>query len=142
VTSGHSYLIGDRTTAESWEVTPTQKRCLGKLDGPGVLFHTNHCLDPETQAIEDVASLSKTTHDRFHHLSDKVYAVKNRHDLLAVLQSHDGFPKSICSHFESGAQDPSFTCGGGIMDLHAGDMLFWRGCEKMPELQSLIEARF
>ncbi|MGZ3809342.1 MAG: hypothetical protein ACXVCE_14755, partial [Bacteriovorax sp.] len=41
---------------------------------------------------------------------------------------HDEFPKSICSHFENGAQDPSFTCGGGVSDLKRGRHIFWRGC--------------
>ena len=41
---------------------------------------------------------------------------------------HEGYPKSIGSHFQSGAQDPSMTCGGGIADFNNKGYYFWRGC--------------
>ena len=61
-------------------------------------------------------------------LAKKTYKVTDLTDFKNLLTDHDEFPKSICSHFENGTQDPSFTCGGGVSDLKTGQHNFWRGC--------------
>ena len=38
--------------------------------------------------------------------------------------------KSICSHFESNAQDPSTTCGGALGSFKHNKFRFWRGCKE------------
>lgn len=130
VTSGHNYIISDPTGGEHWEVTPIKHEKVGSMgvQEQGGSFHTNHCLGPEISKMEDKNSISSTTHVRYELLENKVPHIKSYEGLKGLLQDHEGHPKSICSHFESGAQDPSMTCGGGIGDLTGDDFYFWRGC--------------
>lgn len=130
VTSGHNYLISSKEGGEHWEITPDLAECVGKVlvNTQGFAFHTNHCLGTEIQKLEDKSSMSSTTFNRFDLLSKKVNHVKDINTLKGLLTDHDEFPKSICSHFENGAQDPSFTCGGGVADLNRNVAVFWRGC--------------
>ncbi len=130
VTSGHNYIVSDEAQGEHWEVTPKLSERVGHVDAGSVghAFHTNHCLGPKVQEHEDATSSSSTTHIRWNLLEKLVPKVRDLEDMFSLLTSHDGYPKALCSHFESGAQDPSFTCGGGIADLTAGRGRFWRGC--------------
>jgi isopenicillin-N N-acyltransferase-like protein len=130
VTSGHNYLISSPKGGEHIEVTPTIAEKVSALaEGQvGGIFHTNHCMGFEIKKIEDVSSMSSTTFNRYNLLSKKTYKVTNLEDFKNLLTDHEEFPKSICSHFENGAQDPSFTCGGGVSDLKKGHYIFWRGC--------------
>ena len=130
VTSGHNYLISSREGGEHWEITPEITELVGKVEKNtnGFAFHTNHCLGPKIQELEDKSSMSSTTFNRFNLLTKKVNTVKNINTLKGLLTDHEEFPKSICSHFENGAQDPSFTCGGGVADLNRNVAVFWRGC--------------
>jgi isopenicillin-N N-acyltransferase-like protein len=130
VTSGHNYILSDSSGGEHWEVTPevAERVALANNENYGVAFHTNHCLGPKVQKIEDKKSMSSTTHARYELLEKKLTDTKTLKDLTTVLTDHEGHPKSICSHFESGTQDPSFTCGGGMADLISGESHWWRGC--------------
>lgn len=130
VTSGHNYLISDKSAGEHWEVTPHISEQVSKLapGQQGSIFHTNHCLGPKTKELEDQKSISSTTHIRFDLLGKKKHQVVDFNSMVDLLQDHEGEPKSLCSHFESGAQDPSFTCGGGVYDLTHGEVKLWRGC--------------
>lgn len=130
VTSGHNYLISSPLGGEHWEITPTHQERVGKVESKssGYAFHTNHCLGKEIEKLEDKSSMSSTTFCRFDLLSKKVENVKDLNTLKGLLTDHEEFPKSICSHFENGAQDPSFTCGGGVADLNRNTAVFWRGC--------------
>jgi isopenicillin-N N-acyltransferase-like protein len=87
----------------------------------------------EIQRLEDKASLSSTTFNRYNILENKASKIESFIDFLNLLTDHDEFPKSICSHFENGSQDPSFTCGGGASDLILGKHIFWRGCKTYDE---------
>ncbi len=130
VTSGHNYIVSDQAQGEHWEVTPRLSERVASV-GPGqkgFAFHTNHCLGAKVQAHEDSLSSSSTTHVRWQLLEKLVPQVKDLEDFFGLLTSHEGHPKSLCSHFESGTQDPSFTCGGGIADLTGAQGRFWRGC--------------
>lgn len=130
VTSGHNYIVSDKAQGEHWEVTPKLSERVGQV-APGSVghaYHTNHCLGPKVQEHEDPTSSSSTTHVRWSLLEKLTPKVHDLEDFFGLLTSHDGYPKSLCSHFESGAQDPSFTCAGGIADLTAGRGRFWRGC--------------
>lgn len=130
VTSGHNYLISSIEGGEHWEITPEISQNVGalKTGDNAVVFHTNHCLGDDVKKLEDTSSMSSTTHARFELLTKKESDLTNLDSLYKLLTDHEGFPKSICSHYESGAQDPSFTCGGGIMDFNTGEGKFWRGC--------------
>lgn len=130
VTSGHNYLISSPEGGEHLEITPTVAEKVSALQKGqvGGIFHTNHCVGFEVEKLEDKSSLSSTTFNRWNLLSKKAYKVTDLEDFKNLMTDHDEFPKSICSHFESGAQDPSFTCGGGVSDLKRGRHIFWRGC--------------
>lgn len=130
VTSGHNYLISSPEGGEHLEITPTVYEKVSALNvgQVGGIFHTNHCLGFEVEKLEDKLSMSSTTYKRYELLSKKTYKVNDLTDFKHLLTDHDNFPLSICSHFENGAQDPSFTCGGGVSDLIKGNHIFWRGC--------------
>lgn len=132
VTSGHNYQVAGPGIGEHWEIAPTVKQKVLNSEGQNqcFLFHTNHCLGNEVEAIEDKQYMSSTTHLRYDLLKKRQTDVSNLEKFCNLLKDHEGYPKSICSHFESGAQDPSMTCGGGAGDLDSGEIIFWRGCDK------------
>lgn len=131
VTSGHNYLISTPEGGEHLEITPSVAEKVSALNQgqTGGIFHTNHCLGYEIKKLEDEKSMSSTTFNRYDLLAKKTHKVTDLADFKNLLTDHDQFPKSICSHFENGSQDPSFTCGGGVSDLKRGTHIFWRGCE-------------
>lgn len=135
VTSGHNYLLSSNDGGEHFEVTPTMSEKVSALNKgqTGSIFHTNHCLSFDIQNHEDRNSLSSTTFSRYDLLSKKSSALKTMAELHDLLCDHDQYPKSICSHFENGSQDPSFTCGGGVCDLTNNNYVFWRGCRNYDE---------
>ena len=132
VTSGHNYLAVDPSGGENWEITPTVKAQASVLDYPriGAIGHTNHCLKPETMEVENPKGITSTTQKRYELLQEKMGKVKSLADLRNLLGDHDNYPRSICCHYESGAQDPSFTCGGGVADLKEGYCILWKGCRE------------
>ena len=132
VTSGHNYLAADPGGGEHWEISPTVKVQASALNWPqpGAIGHTNHCLNPEAVKIENPRGITSTTRERYELLQRKMGGVKSLTDLRNLLGDHDNYPRSICCHYESGAQDPSFTCGGGVADLREGRCLLWKGCRE------------
>ncbi|CBW26689.1 putative acyltransferase [Halobacteriovorax marinus SJ] len=131
VTSGHNYLISTPKGAEHWEITPTHKDLIhAHGDGEeGYSFHTNHCLGENVSKLESKEFVSATTHARYEILEQSVKNTHSMQELKQLLQSHEGMPKSICSHYDNGnSKDPSQTCGGGIANLISGEINFWRGC--------------
>ena len=132
VTSGHNYLAADSKGGEHWEITPNVKALASRLDLPrdGAIGHTNHCLCPETVKVENQQGVASTSRERYKLLEDKMGSVKFLSDLRDLLGDHDNYPRSICGHYESGAQDPSFTCGGGVADLTTGRCTLWKGCRE------------
>jgi len=130
VTSGHNYLLSSPKIGEHWEITPevSEKVAAIEAGNTGEVFHTNHCLGEATLPIEMKESLSSTTFVRYDLLKEKIKKVNNAQEMKELLMDHDGYPKSICSHFQSGAQDPSMTCGGAVADFYDKYFSFWRGC--------------
>lgn len=129
VTSGHNYIISSNEGGEHWEITPQSQECVGKTHKKGYSFHTNHCLGDVAKELEDRTSSSSTTHKRFELLENKVQKIETFDQFQQLFEDHDNYPMSICSHYESGAQDPSFTCGGGTFSIKEGTINFWRGCK-------------
>lgn len=137
VTSGHTYLLASDQGAEFWEVMPGLAECVGQLtpEAVGHLFHTNHCLGNLAKKRELTKSLSSTTHKRFELIEKKIGQVAGVHALYDLLNDHENYPMSICSHFQTNTIDPSFTCGGAAGDLDSGQLFFWRG-------DALLDANF
>lgn len=131
VTSGHNYLIANAEIGEHWEITPTQKKQvqIAPKEKSFSIFHTNHCIHPDVINVEDTIASSSTTHARFDLSTKNTKNITSMHDMTNFLKSHDGYPKSICSHFEANPQDPSGTCGGATFDFLTKELHFWRGCK-------------
>ena len=127
VTSGHNYLLSSPEGGRHWETSPRVSEKVAEIGKgeEGFIFHTNHCLGQKTSALEIKESLSSTTFNRFEILEKNQKTII---DLNALFKDHEGYPKSICSHYESGLQDPSMTCGGAVADYSAAKYSFWRGC--------------
>lgn len=104
------------------------------------MFHTNHCLAPETIAVESAVNISPTSLKRYKLIQDRINKVKSADDFKGLLTSHDEFPLSVCSHPPATNAESSETCGGAMADLKSGQLLFWRGCEKRKEF--FIEREF
>jgi isopenicillin-N N-acyltransferase-like protein len=128
-TSGHNYLLADKTRGEMWEVAPGLSECVSKKAAgeEGFLFHTNHCLGVQVAARETKISQNSTTYIRHDLLEKKLPDVKSYEQVYNLMHDHEGYPKAICSNFQTDAQDPSITCGGAAGDLATGKVVMWRG---------------
>lgn len=129
LSSGRSFLLAGPEGGEFWEAMPGLQQQVSALtaDQTGALFHTNHCLGQITQPRENAKALSSTTHARFQLLEKKIDSVVDLNSGWELLNDHEGYPLSICSNYQTSAQDPSVTCGGGIGDLNTGQVRLWRG---------------
>ena len=130
-TSGHNYLIAQGRHAEMWEVAPGLSECVGRMqqEDKGNIFHTNHCLGQQMVDRETAISQNSTTHIRFDLLEKKVDNVSTLQDMYDLMNDHENYPKSICSNFQTDAQDPSVTCGGAVGHLESMKVQMWRGDE-------------
>ena len=128
-TSGHNYLIAQRDQAQMWEVAPgcndqVQRKATGEK---GYMIHTNHCLGKNMVQRETAISQNSTTHIRFDLLQKKISSVSSFEQMYDLMNDHENYPKSICSNFQTEAQDPSITCGGAVGNLESGEVVMWRG---------------
>ena len=127
--SGHHYLVADAKHAYGIETSGQKKRVVH--DDPARAYvHTNHCLAPDVAEVTAVSPTS-TTHDRYAALTASLAArpVSGRADLWRRLGSHDGYPRSVCTHL-AGPSDPHamLTCGALAMDLARKDLWAAPGC--------------
>ncbi len=129
-TGAHNYLFSDLLGSRHQEISPTRNETASEFKNKGTVFHTNHCLTAGLIEIEEKLSVNSTSKERFKLLESAVPKINTEMELIELLQSHEGYPKSICGHFQSGAQDPSITCGGGVFNHETKDFFFWRGCPK------------
>ena len=131
VTSGHAYLIASHEAGEFWEVMPDLAERVGRLDvaDDGYMFHTNHCLGPQAKKRETTIGQNSTTHIRYELIKKKISQTRTFDEMYRLLNDHENYPKSICSNFQSDAQDPSVTCGGAVGELKTGKVKMWRGDE-------------
>lgn len=129
LTSGRCFLLADHEGAELWEAMPELAECVSSLSGQasGQLFHTNHCVGNRSQDREIVSARPSTTEVRYRLLERKMGSVVDLQSGWDLLNDHEGYPQSICSHFQSMSIDPSFTCGGAMGDLNTGQIRMWRG---------------
>ena len=65
-------------------------------------------------------------------------------ELWDLLGSHEGFPRSICSHADDGSGDPSAskTCGRIVYALAEGRLRVARGCSREGPPLELALGRF
>jgi isopenicillin-N N-acyltransferase like protein len=96
-------------------------------------LHTNHCFDPVLRQRERVPARS-STFNRLN-MATTLYAQQRPttfEALWALLGSHDGHPRSICSHLseQEGDLSHSATCGRMLMRPLDGVMRVARGCSR------------
>ncbi|MCB9566481.1 MAG: hypothetical protein H6710_04585 [Myxococcales bacterium] len=130
LSSGHHYMIADGNDFYGVE-TSGQLKVLTQIGARAAHLHTNHCFDPVLRQREKVATTSTTF--RRYDLATTLY-VQQRPQTAAQLWdflcSHEGYPRSICSHVDDANGDPSMsrTCGRMVMDLTRGRVLASQGC--------------
>ena len=132
VTSGHNYLLASqkRVNGKYLRIGESFMRDLGKST-ENYIYHPS--LFKGKKAVEETISINSITHDRYNIVKNQIGNVSNFNDAKNLLHSHENYPKSICSHYESNSQDPSTTCGGGLVDFYGQRLYFWRGCPDYDE---------
>jgi isopenicillin-N N-acyltransferase-like protein len=130
LSSGHHYMIADGSEFFGIE-TSGRLKMLTQL-GPKVAhLHTNHCFDPVLRRHEAVPRAS-STFARLDAASTLYVQLLPRTParLWELLSSHDGWPRSICSHLDDESGDPSAskTCAIMVMELVEGRLHLGRGC--------------
>jgi isopenicillin-N N-acyltransferase-like protein len=140
MSSGHHYLVADATHAFGVETSGVLKSvvfesaafdsaALGN-DEPRAYVHTNHCVGETVAAVSSIAPGS-TTLERYGWLTKDVEArpLEDAMDLFARLGSHDGYPRSVCTHLASEETPHAMaTCAGIVMDLSARRAWAAPGC--------------
>jgi isopenicillin-N N-acyltransferase-like protein len=134
MSSGHHYLIATEERAYGIETSGEKKAVVfdaAFAERPGAAFvHTNHCFDEDVAAVSWVADWS-TSYDRHDWLTHSLHgrALEGKHDLWTRLGTHEGYPRSVCTHLASD-EDPHAmkTCGAILMDLGAREVWAHKGC--------------
>jgi isopenicillin-N N-acyltransferase-like protein len=111
--------------------TSGKQKVVTQVSARAAHLHTNHCFDPVLRKVEKVPRVS-TTYRRFD-LATTLYVQQRPHDPQGVWQflaSHEGYPRSLCSHIDDVGGDPSAsrTCGLMVMQLAGGAVLAGAGC--------------
>lgn len=137
--SGHHYLVASRSAAFGIETSGTRKAVAyeGKESS---YFHTNHCLVPEIGAVSRLGEGS-TTLERYAAIERSLgaSAIVGAQDLFARLGSHDGYPKSVCSHMATPEKPHAgATCGAIVMNLDEKSALAAVGCVHSARPQRLV----
>jgi isopenicillin-N N-acyltransferase-like protein len=130
LSSGHHYMIADGREFFGVE-TSGKLKVVTQTGARAAHIHTNHCFDPVLRRHEAVPKAS--TSFRRMELATTLYVQQRPQDaagLWTMLSSHEGWPRSVCSHIDDAGGDPSAskTCGRMIMDLTRGEVLVGRGC--------------
>ncbi len=138
LSSAHHYMMADGRAFFGVE-TSGQLKVVTQVSPGAAHLHTNHCFDPVLRRRERVPRVS-TTFRRFE-IATTLYVQQRPHDpagVWAFLSSHEGFPRSLCSHVDDASGDPSAsrTCGMMVMQLAGGAVLAGAGCgQEAPPLR-------
>jgi isopenicillin-N N-acyltransferase-like protein len=108
-------------------------KVLTQLGPRAAHLHTNHCFDPVLRQRETISRRS-STFDRLN-MATTLYAQhrpRTPEALWDLLGSHDGYPRSICSHLDVAYGDPaaSKTCARLLMVPTAGEIWASAGCSR------------
>ena len=120
--SGHHYLVADAHHAYGIETSGTLAEVWAEADlgEPGRGFHhENHCLGTEVKKVSSISPVS-TTLERFAFLDRSIRErpIASGADLWTRLGSHEGYPRSVCTHLASPSSPHAMlTCAGLLLDL-------------------------
>jgi isopenicillin-N N-acyltransferase like protein len=114
---GHHFMIADGERFYGVECSG-ELAVLTQKGARAAHLHTNHCFDPVLRQRERVSPRSSTFHRL--NMATTLYAQQRPttfEALWALLGSHDGEPRSICSHLTDTCDDPAapVTCGRILM---------------------------
>jgi isopenicillin-N N-acyltransferase-like protein len=131
--SGHHYLVADARRAYGIETSGTLAEVWAEADlsTPGSGFHhENHCLGSVVAKVSSISPASTTlARHAFLEASLGARPIESGQDLWARLGSHDGFPRSVCTHLASDASPHAMlTCAGILLDLARRRVLAHPGC--------------
>lgn len=132
MSSGHHYIVASAERAYGVETSGRRKSVVFESDwsGPESYVHTNHCLGPEVAEVSSIAPTS-TSLERYDWLRASIdrKPLESARDLWARLGSHEGHPRSVCTHLAN-EEDPHamLTCGAVLMDLSAKRIWAAPGC--------------
>lgn len=131
--SGHHYLVADARRAYGIETSGRLAEVWAEADlaviGAG-FHHENHCLGTKVARVSSIAP-SSTTRERFAWIDASLRArpIEDRRDLWARLGSHEGFPRSVCTHLSTLEQPHAMqTCGAVLMSLREKRIWAAAGC--------------
>ena len=134
MSSGHHYAIVDAERAYGIETSGALKSVVFDArfaESPGATFvHTNHCLDESVGAVSWVADWS-TSYDRYDWLCHSVHGrpIESRRDLWERMGTHDGYPRSVCTHMADDENPHGMkTCGAIAMDPARLEVWAHKGC--------------
>jgi isopenicillin-N N-acyltransferase-like protein len=131
--SGHHYLIADAWRAYGIETSGHLAEVWHEADlgRPSSGFHhENHCLGSEVAKVSSIAAAS-TTRERHAWIDASLRArpIEGARDLWARLGSHEGFPRSVCTHLATPASPHLMqTCAGILMNLTQRRIWAAAGC--------------
>jgi isopenicillin-N N-acyltransferase-like protein len=128
LSSGHHYMMGDGRVFFGVETSGKQK-VVTQVGARAAHLHTNHCFDPVLRKCERVPAVS-TTFRRLE-IASTLFVQQRPHDLEGIwtlLSSHDGYPKSLCSHIDEGDPSAAKTCGRMVLQLSTGEVWSSAGC--------------
>jgi isopenicillin-N N-acyltransferase like protein len=134
--SGHHYLVADAARAFGIETSGTLSEVWAQADlrAPGSGFHhENHCRGTRVSAVSSISPISTTL--LRHAFMEKQPAPTSSSEIWARLGSHEGYPKSVCTHLSSPeAPHAMLTCAGLLMELEQKQIAWRPGClnEKPP----------
>lgn len=132
MSSGHHYLFGDASRVYGVETSGERKEVVldaAWSDGPSYL-HTNHCLSPAIESVSWVSEWS-TSRERYAWLEASMAGapIASRRDAWERLGSHDGYPRSLCTHLASEEQPHAMkTCGAILVDPARRELWACHGC--------------
>lgn len=127
--SGHHYFVASPEAGYGIE-TSGERKAIVFDDAGDVFVHTNHCFD---SAVGECSLIKEgsTTLARYDTLTRGVEAepITDWADLWRRFGSHEGYPKSVCTHL-AGPKSPHAvaTNGAVVMDLSRRELWATTGC--------------
>lgn len=131
--SGHHYLVADAKRAFGVETSGQLAEVWAEADltrvGQG-FHHENHCLGVEVAKVSKVSPVSTTLERHaFLEASLRERAPVDAADVWSRLGSHEGYPRSVCTHLCSAeAPHAMKTCAGLLMELGTRRIHAAAGC--------------
>jgi len=131
--SGHHYFVASPDAGYGVETSGQKKAIVfdSELHDAGdVYVHTNHCFDADVGECSLIKEGS-TTISRYATLTKGIEerSIEDWADMWRRFGSHEGYPKSVCTHLASpSAPHAVATNGAVVMDCTARELWATTGC--------------